>query len=32
MGLLRRHNVTLASGITVLRPMTEDDWGAVHKW
>ena len=32
MGLLRRHDVTLPSGITVLRPMTEDDRGPVHKW
>jgi len=29
---LRAHNVSLADGALVLRPMTEDDWDILFKW
>lgn len=32
MEKLRRHDTILKSGNIVLRPMTEDDWGLLHKW
>ena len=32
MDRLRGHNITLTSGNTVLRPMTEDDWDLLLKW
>lgn len=32
MQMLREHDMTLAEGPVLLRPMTEDDWGLLHKW
>ena len=32
LNILRKHNITLAGGNIVLRPMTEKDWDLLLKW
>ena len=32
MRQLGQHNITISRDRVVLRPLTEDDWGLVHKW